>query len=322
MAVRLIKVGNGFNTPVRTYVCDADTGTDGIVSPHFGDKVIIPDEGTYIYGSDGWQEFTEAGGGGGADIPITASDDGKVLTAQVTGEGENATYAYVWKDAPITGLAKYDDVKVVDELPSVSDAAEDVLYVYSGESYILKDNAFIKIGITSADLDDYMKISTGTEGQILQLVKQDDDTLTHKWVTLKSNNAFPSNLVTNSTFDALAKSIVSATITEVGTQFLGEVSCLNWNSSEKITGTNGTTLNQCEIAFQVINSAGNNSKVIHFDVYSADTAPYHWTCMYWDNAKTPWVADGGSTGETLTESQLNTILDIIATTTTTTGGES
>lgn len=75
MAVKLIKVGNGFNTPVKTYVVD---DLSEINKPFYGDKAIVVNDGIYIYGEDDWYPFNAdmtlggSGGGGIADLSAIA----------------------------------------------------------------------------------------------------------------------------------------------------------------------------------------------------------------------------------------------------------
>ena len=65
MSIKLIKVGNSFNVPQKTYICDTETERDNLKA-YFGDLALVIETGlTYILNSEGtWMDYPTGGGGG------------------------------------------------------------------------------------------------------------------------------------------------------------------------------------------------------------------------------------------------------------------
>ena len=74
MAIRLMKVGNSFNVPQKTYIANDSTERDNI-NALFGDLCLVIEDGiTYILNSEGeWYPYTVGGGGGNANTDIIAA---------------------------------------------------------------------------------------------------------------------------------------------------------------------------------------------------------------------------------------------------------
>lgn len=66
MSTKLIKVGNSFNVPQKTYICNTEEERDNLKA-YFGDLCLVIDDGiTYILNSEGdWYPYPTGGGGGG-----------------------------------------------------------------------------------------------------------------------------------------------------------------------------------------------------------------------------------------------------------------
>lgn len=99
-------------------------------------------------------------------------------------------------------------------------------------------------------------------------------------VTIVTNQAFPESFNISGTTLEFAQSINLEDTAINGMTYLGGVSLSDLPES----------LVNAECLVQVIASAGDGSKVIHFDLYSADTQPYHWSCMYYNRSVTDWVS--------------------------------
>lgn len=99
-------------------------------------------------------------------------------------------------------------------------------------------------------------------------------------VTIVTNQAFPESFNINGTTLEFAQSINLEDTAINGMTYLGGVSLSDLSEP----------LVNAECLVQVIASAGDGSKVIHFDLYSADTQPYHWSCMYYNGNVSNWAS--------------------------------
>lgn len=99
-------------------------------------------------------------------------------------------------------------------------------------------------------------------------------------VTIVTNQAFPESFNINGTTLEFAQSINLEDTAINGMTYLGGVSLSDLPEP----------LVNAKCLVQVISSVGDGSKVIHFDLYSADTQPYHWSCMYYNSSVSNWVS--------------------------------
>lgn len=79
---------------------------------------------------------------------------------------------------------------------------------------------------------------------------------------------------------AFCQAIEADSSVQSGTAFRGEVKFADLPD----------VLSNAEALVQVIDGY-NNRKVIHVDLYSGNTSPYHWTRIYYDNTISPWNSD-------------------------------
>jgi len=65
MATKLMKVGNSFNVPQKSYICNTIEERDELKA-YFGDLALVIEDGiTYILNSEGdWYVYPTGGGGG------------------------------------------------------------------------------------------------------------------------------------------------------------------------------------------------------------------------------------------------------------------
>lgn len=78
MAIKLLKVGNSFNTPRKYYVSDSLNELENIAN--FGDLVLVPESSSgiakvYVRGSGYWTEYSEGNGGGSAGASSVTKEE-------------------------------------------------------------------------------------------------------------------------------------------------------------------------------------------------------------------------------------------------------
>lgn len=98
---------------------------------------------------------------------------------------------------------------------------------------------------------------------------------------IKSNLDFNSSWVIDKTTLDFATSINEDTSATAGHTYLGGVSFTDLPAG----------MNNAECQVEIISSTISSNKVIHFNLYSATTKPYHWSCVYWDSKLTDWQGD-------------------------------
>ncbi len=115
--------------------------------------------------------------------------------------------------------------------------------------------------------------------------------------TIRTNRQFNSAWKIDGTTLEFIQSILADSSATVGMSYLGGV-----KFTDLPTGTSGIKLNNAECLVEVISSTlGENIKVIHLDLYSSDTPPYHWTTIYHKSLPDPiWSPD-------VMESEITTI---------------
>ena len=116
--------------------------------------------------------------------------------------------------------------------------------------------------------------------------------------TVKTNASFNPDWNISGTTLEFVQSIRADTSATVGHTYLGGVSFTDLPAD----------MNNAECIVQIISSTlSQDEKVIHLDLYSSTTSPYHWTCIYWKEL-TAWQPDVleedlpvANNGETATE---------------------
>lgn len=106
--------------------------------------------------------------------------------------------------------------------------------------------------------------------------------------TIRTNRQFNSAWKIDGTTLEFIQSILADSSATVGMSYLGGV-----KFTDLPTGTSGIKLGNAECLVEVISSTlGENIKVIHLDLYSSDTPPYHWTTIYHKSLPDPiWSPD-------------------------------
>lgn len=97
--------------------------------------------------------------------------------------------------------------------------------------------------------------------------------------TVKTNASFNPDWNISGTTLQFVESIKADTSATPGHTYLGGVQLTDLPAK----------LSNAECIVQIISST-LGGKVIHLDLYSANTSPYHWTCIYW-NDLTAWQPD-------------------------------
>lgn len=87
MSTKLIKVGNSFNVPQKTYICNTTEERDDLKA-YFGDLCLVIDDGiTYILNSEGdWYPYPTGGGGGDVSSDAIAPVYDPIETAYAQNE--------------------------------------------------------------------------------------------------------------------------------------------------------------------------------------------------------------------------------------------
>lgn len=115
--------------------------------------------------------------------------------------------------------------------------------------------------------------------------------------TIRTNRQFNSAWKIDGTTLQFIQDILADNSATVGMSYLGGV-----KFTDLPTGTSGIKLSNAECLVEVISSTlGENIKIIHLDLYSSDTPPYHWTTIYHTSLPDPiWSPD-------VMESEITTI---------------
>lgn len=106
--------------------------------------------------------------------------------------------------------------------------------------------------------------------------------------TIRTNRQFNSAWKIDGTALEFIQSILADSSATVGMSYLGGV-----KFTDLPTGTSGIKLSNAECLVEVISSTlGENVKIIHLDLYSSNTPPYHWTTIYYTSLPDPiWSPD-------------------------------
>lgn len=124
-----------------------------------------------------------------------------------------------------------------------------------------------------------------------------------EYTEIVTNRAFPKNQdgtskwkIDGTTLEFITDVLNDKTAT-VGMSYLGGV-----KFTDLPTGATGTKLGNAECLVEIISSTlGSDVKVIHLDLYSATTKPYHWSTIYYNSLPDPiWSPD-------VMESEITTI---------------
>ncbi len=115
--------------------------------------------------------------------------------------------------------------------------------------------------------------------------------------TIRTNRQFNSAWKIDGTTLEFIQSILADSSATVGMSYLGGV-----KFTDLPTGTSGIKLGNAECLVEVISSTlSENVKIIHLDLYSSNTPPYHWTTIYYTSLPDPiWSPD-------VMESEITTI---------------
>ena len=115
--------------------------------------------------------------------------------------------------------------------------------------------------------------------------------------TIRTNRQFNSAWKIDGTTLEFIQSILADSGATVGMSYLGGV-----KFTDLPTGTSGIKLGNAECLVEVISSTlSENVKIIHLDLYSSNTPPYHWTTIYYTSLPDPiWSPD-------VMESEITTI---------------
>lgn len=115
--------------------------------------------------------------------------------------------------------------------------------------------------------------------------------------TIRTNRQFNSAWKIDGTTLEFIQSILADSSATVGMSYLGGV-----KFTDLPTGTSGIKLSNAECLVEVISSTlSENVKIIHLDLYSSNTPPYHWTTIYYTSLPDPiWSPD-------VMESEITTI---------------
>ena len=101
--------------------------------------------------------------------------------------------------------------------------------------------------------------------------------------TIRTNRQFNSTWKIDGTTLEFIQSILNDVDATVGMSYLGGV-----KFSDLPTGVTGIKLSNAECLVEIISSTlGENVKIIHLDLYSANTPPYHWTTIYYTSLPEP-----------------------------------
>lgn len=106
--------------------------------------------------------------------------------------------------------------------------------------------------------------------------------------TIRTNRQFNSAWKIDGTTLEFIQSILADSSATVGMSYLGGV-----KFTDLPTGTSGIKLSNAECLVEVISSTlSENVKIIHLDLYSSNTPPYHWTTIYYTSLPDPiWSPD-------------------------------
>lgn len=115
--------------------------------------------------------------------------------------------------------------------------------------------------------------------------------------TIRTNRQFNSAWKIDGTTLQFIQNILADNSATVGMSYLGGV-----KFTDLPTGTSGIKLSNAECLVEVISSTlSEDIKIIHLDLYSSDTPPYHWTTIYHTSLPDPiWSPD-------VMESEITTI---------------
>lgn len=120
--------------------------------------------------------------------------------------------------------------------------------------------------------------------------------------TIRTNRQFNSTWKIDGTTLEFIQSILNDVDATVGMSYLGGV-----KFSDLPTGVTGIKLSNAECLVEIISSTlGENVKIIHLDLYSANTPPYHWTTIYYTSLPEPiWSPDVMESEITTLNTELN-----------------
>lgn len=109
-----------------------------------------------------------------------------------------------------------------------------------------------------------------------------------KYKVIRTNRQFNSTWKIDGTTLEFIQSILADSSATVGMSYLGGV-----EFTDLPTGASGTKLGNAECLVEIISSTlSSDAKVIHLDLYSATTKPYHWSTIYYTSLPDPiWAPD-------------------------------
>ena len=147
---------------------------------------------------------------------------------------------------------------------------------------------FITVADVDAKVDEKLKIIK-TDGQGNKYLADDG-----KYKDIVTNRSLNPVWKIDGTTQEFINSILADSTAVVGTSYLGGVEFTDLP----------TPLNNAECLVEILSSTlGSDIKVIHLDLYSATTSPYHWSTIYYTQLPDPiWQPD-------VTQSNVDTKLD-------------
>lgn len=109
-----------------------------------------------------------------------------------------------------------------------------------------------------------------------------------KYKVIRTNRQFNSTWKIDGTTLEFIQSILADSSATVGMSYLGGV-----EFTDLPTGASGTKLGNAECLVEIISSTlSSDAKVIHLDLFSATTKPYHWSTIYYTSLPDPiWAPD-------------------------------
>lgn len=151
-----------------------------------------------------------------------------------------------------------------------------------------KGSPFITVADVDAKVDEKLKIIK-TDGQGNKYLADDG-----KYKDIVTNRSLNPVWKIDGTTQEFINSILADSTAVVGTSYLGGVEFTDLP----------TPLNNAECLVEILSSTlGSDIKVIHLDLYSATTSPYHWSTIYYTQLPDPiWQPD-------VTQSDVDTKLD-------------
>lgn len=140
-----------------------------------------------------------------------------------------------------------------------------------------KGSPFITVADVDAKVDEKLKIIK-TDGQGNKYLADDGE-----YKDIVTNRSLNPAWKIDGTTQEFINSILADSTAVVGTSYLGGV---------KFTDL-PTPLNNAECLVEILSSTlGSDIKVIHLDLYSATTSPYHWSTIYYTQLPDPiWQPD-------------------------------